>query len=189
MKTFEYSFLSKFIYRYGNIPINIVLLFYFIGAALSLNKHLMFLIPLAITLLLLFLLNRQYFKMYKFMPYKISVDNEKMICENFLFSAKKIEIKFKDITKLSGGIFDGRISGMHFVHDGINNVKIGFFDKMQNARALQTHILHLVDRKVYDEVVEKMSVRKKQVETRIKKAAQKKGPKKHNRKNKNSDSK
>ena len=173
MKTFKYSFFSRFIYRYGNIFINVVLLFYFIGALLSINRHLIYIIPLAITLLLLYFLNRQYVMMYRLMPYKITVDNEKMICENFLFSNRKVVINFKNIDKLKGGIFEGKVSGMHYVHDGTTNATIGFYDKIKNGRALQTHILHLVDRKVYDSVVQKISSRKQQVTDKINHTVQK----------------
>ena len=164
MQTLKYSLFAKFIYRYGNLPLDIILFFYMISAAISLNKSLIFLLPLTITALLLFFLNRHYIKMYKLMPYKISFDDEKMICENFLFSRRKVTIYFKDIKSLSGGIFEGQISGMMKVCDGKTNVCVGFYNKLKNAKVLQTQILGKVNRSVYDDVVEKVGLKKKKAE-------------------------
>lgn len=90
------------------------------------------------------------------MPYKIEADAEKMKCSKFFFSEKEITIYYSDIKSLSGGIFDGKLSGFMKVCDGRNNICIGFFHSLQNVRALQKLILNKVDRKIYDKAAEKI---------------------------------
>ncbi len=90
------------------------------------------------------------------MPYEIEADNEKMKCSNFFLSKKEFTIYYSDISSLSGGIFDGKYSGLMKVCDGKNNICIGFFQSLQNVRALQKLILNKVDRKIYDAAAEKI---------------------------------
>lgn len=156
MQKFEYSFLYKLFYRFGNIPVTMLLAVYLILAVVNLNKSLINLIPFAVSALLIFFLNRHYLKLYKILPYKIEADNEKLICSDFIFSRKEIVIYHKDISLLSGGIFDGKVSGIMKVLDGKNNISVGFFNSIKNVRGLQTIILSKVPRSVYDNVIEKL---------------------------------
>lgn len=110
--------------------------------------------------MLIFVLNKQYLNLYKILPYKIEADEEKMVCSDFFFSAKKITIHYKDINSLSGGIFEGKFGGLMKVCDGKNNVCIGFFGKMKNVKQLQTFILSKVERSIYDDVLNKVKARK-----------------------------
>ncbi len=162
MHKFEYSFIYKFFYRFGNIPVTLLLAVYLILAAVNLDKSLINLFPFAISALLIFFLNRQYLKMYKILPYKIEADNYKIVCSDFLFSQKEIVIFYKDISALSGGIFDGKINGIMKIIDGKNNVSIGFYNSIKNVRDLQTIILSKVPRSVYDEVVERLKKKRPQ---------------------------
>lgn len=111
-------------------------------------------------LILIYLLNRRYLYLYQVVPYKITADDEKLICEKFLFSKKNIIIYYKDIESLSGGIFSGKLRGLMTVHDGKSKVYIGFFDKIKNAQTLQTIILSRVSSKVYNEVLERVGFKK-----------------------------
>jgi hypothetical protein len=99
--------------------------------------------------------------LYKIVPYKISADDEKIICSNFFLSSRKVTIYYKDITKLSGGIFSGRIRGLMKAEDS-SKVIIGFFDKLKGIYDLQTLILSKVKTEVYNEVVESVGIRKKE---------------------------
>jgi len=89
-------------------------------------------------------------------PYKIEVDDEKIICSHFLFRDKTITILIKDIESISGGIFDGRYRGLMKVCDGKNKLCIGFFDRLKNSSKLVTLILSKVDKKIYDKVIEQI---------------------------------
>ncbi len=162
MQKFEYSFLLRLFYRYGNIPVTLLLAVYLILSAVNLDKSLINLFPFAVSAMLIFFLNRQYLRMYKIMPYKIEADNDKLVCMDFLFSQKEIVIFHKDISTLSGGIFDGKLSGIMKVTDNKNNISIGFFNNIKNVRGLQTIILSKVQRSVYDDVVDRIKKKKPQ---------------------------
>ncbi len=160
MQTFTYSALFKFIFRFGNILVTLLLIIYIIPIAWYLDENLFLLIPFIVSLSVLFIINRTYFTYYKILPYKIEADEEKMICSNFLLSNKVITIYYRDITQLKGGIFDGRLSGVLKVCDN-NNVCIGFSQKMKNSSKLITLILSKVNKELYDKVIENLSQRKK----------------------------
>jgi hypothetical protein len=87
-------------------------------------------------------------------PYKIEADDEKLICSQFLFRNKTLIIYLKDVESLSGGMFSGKYKGAMKVSDGKNKIAIGFFDKINNSTQLLTLILHKVDQKIYDDVIE-----------------------------------
>ncbi len=156
MQIFIYPFLSKFIYRYANIFMTLFLLIIFYTAGSNIDSSLLNLIPFIITALLIYYLNKHYLNLYKLMPYKIEADNEKIKCSKFFFSKKEITIYYSDIVSLSGGIFEGKYSGLMKVCDGKNNICIGFFQSLQDARSLQKIILNKVDRKIYDIAAEKI---------------------------------
>lgn len=160
MQTFTYPLFFKLLYRYGNIPANILLLFYLYISAEGLDKNLLNILPLLIVLTLMYFLNKHYLLLYKIIPYRIDADNEKLTATKFIFSKKKAEIFYSDISDLTGGIFDGRISGVMRIYDGRTKLSIGFFNKIRNTDKLQTLILSKIRRELYDKVVEKISSKK-----------------------------
>ena len=156
MKVFTYPVFYKIIIRFGNIPLTLLLIIYLIPSVIFVDEHPVLLIPLIISSLLIFFLNKLYLTLYKIIPYKIVEDNGKLICSEFLFSNKEIVIDFKDINKLKGGIFEGKLHGILKVYDGKNNIYIGYFNKIKNSKLLGTLLLSKVNKSVYDEVVEKI---------------------------------
>ena len=173
MESFTYSFSNKLLYRFGNIPVTLLLLIYLFTSVSSLSRSLIYLIPLIISALLIYFLNRHYLNLYKLVPYKIEADNEKIKCSDFLFSKKEIIIYYADVKTLKGGIFDGKVTGLMNVYDGKNNISIGFFNSLKNAKGLQTIILSKVKRSVYDEVVNKVKQKKAQMKKNIPSATKK----------------
>jgi len=160
MQSFTYRSFFKFLYRYGNIPVTILLSIYAISLAVNLDKGMVYIIPFVVTFLVIYFLNRHYLMLYKILPYKIEVDNEKLICSDFLFHKGPVTILFKDISSLEGGIFQGRLNGIMKIKDGTNNRIIGFYDKIKDARKLETLILSKVNKKIYDEVVDRLGMKK-----------------------------
>lgn len=156
MQTFTYPIFWKFIYRYSNLVITPLLITYALSLIIIIQNNLIILIPFLLSLFLLYYLNKSYLTFYKLVPYKIELDNEKIICTDFLFSNKSITIFIKDIESLSGGIFDGRYRGLMKVCDGKNKIIIGFFDRIINSNKLVTLILSKVDKKIYDKVIEQI---------------------------------
>jgi hypothetical protein len=156
MQTFTYPIFWKFIYRYSNLVITPLLITYALSLIIIIQNNLIILIPFLLSLFLLYYLNKSYLTFYKLVPYKIELDNEKIICTDFLFSNKSITIFIKDIESLSGGIFDGSYRGLMKVCDGKNKIIIGFFDRIINSNKLVTLILSKVDKKIYDKVIEQI---------------------------------
>lgn len=153
MKVFTYPIFYKIILRFGNIPLTLLLILYLIPSVIYVDEHPVLLIPLIISSLLIFLLNKLYLTLYKIIPYKIVADDGKLICSEFLFSNKEITIDFNNINKLKGGIFEGKLHGILKVYDGKNNIYIGYFNKIKNSKILGTLLLSKVNKSVYDEVI------------------------------------
>ncbi|GAB4286945.1 MAG: hypothetical protein Kow0098_02790 [Ignavibacteriaceae bacterium] len=161
MREFRYPVLIKWIYRYGNIPVTIIFSLYLLYFAVGIDRNQLFLIPFGITILLIYFLNKYYLNLYKIIPYRIIADEEKIVCDAFLFSDKKITIKFSDIVSLSGGIFEGKLSGVMKVCDGQNNACIGFFHRINDAKILETLLLSKVNRDIYNSVIDKIKAKQK----------------------------
>jgi hypothetical protein len=160
-QAFNYPFLFRIIFRYGNIIVTLLLIVYSIPLAFYLDEKKILLIPLIITVLVIYFLNKHYLNLYKILPYKIVADDEKLFCTNFFLSTKEFTIYYDDIVSLSGGIFENKMSGVMKVCDGKNGVCIGFYHKMSNSGKLATIILSKVKRDLYDEVLEKLTKEKK----------------------------
>lgn len=161
MQLFTYPYIYRLLYRYANIPVTIILSIYLVPSVVNLDKNLIYLIPVVLLLLMIYLLNRHYLTLYKIIPYRIEADEEKIVCKDFLFSKKEFTIYYNDIESLTGGIFDGRFTGVMKVCDKKNQVCIGFFNKLKDADRLQTILLSKVPRKVYDDVVERVGLKNK----------------------------
>lgn len=161
MNSFVYPFYVKLIFRYGNIIATILLVLYLIPVVSGLDENGYLIIPLIISVVLLYFINKKYLTLYKVMPYKIEADDEKIICKDFIYSSKEVTIYFKDIDSLAGGIFDGKLSGIMKVCDGKNQICIGFSEKLKDSKKLMTLILSKVRKEIYDDVIEKLQSLKK----------------------------
>lgn len=157
MEVFTYPFFFKIFYRYGNIPITLLLIIYLIPSVSFIDEKLIYLFPIIITFLIIYFLNKQFINFYKIVPYKISADESKIICQDFLFSKKEIVIYFDDIESLKGGIFEGKLRGILKVCDGKNKICIGYFNKLKNSQKLGTILLSKVNKNVYNEVITKIT--------------------------------
>jgi hypothetical protein len=107
---------------------------------------------------MIYFLNRFYFTLYKIVPFRIYADENRIICKNFLLPHRREEITFKEIQSLSGGKFEGRLNGIMKINSK-SNVSIGFYHNMNNAKEFETFILSKVDKKVYDEVVNRVGIK------------------------------
>ena len=160
-QTFTYPFLFRLIFKFGNIIITLLLILYSIPLLVSLDQKKILVIPLLVSLLVIYFLNRHYLTLYKILPYKIEADDEKIVCSKFFLSNKEIIISYDNIKSLSGGLFENKMSGVMQVCDGKNNVCFGFYNRMRNSNKLATIILSQVKRELYDEVLEKLISKKK----------------------------
>ena len=159
MQVFTYPLFYKIILRFGNIPLTILLIFYLIPSAVYIDKNPVLAIPLIISAFLIYFLNKQYITLYKIIPYKITIQDGKLICSDFLFSKKEVVINVEDIEKLRGGIFEGKLKGVQKIFDGKNKIYVGYFNKLKNSHLLGTILLSKVKRAVYDEVIKTVTSR------------------------------
>jgi len=160
-QTFTYPLLFGLLYKYGNIVVTFLLIFYTAPIVLYVDQNYILLIPLVISLLLIYFVNRQYFTLYKIIPYRIEADDEKLVCYNYFFSKKVVTIYYEDIKSLQGGMFENKMSGVMKAYDGKNSITLGFYTKLNNSSRLVTIILSKVKRGLYNEVLEKLTEKKR----------------------------
>ena len=156
MTTHTYSLLAKFIYRWANIPLTIILVFYLIVYILAAFYQWYYVFAVMFEGAILFFLNRHYIKGYKLFPYKISVDDEKLVCEDFLLSDKTVTIRFSDITDIKGSIFSGNKSRPLYIYDGNNNQTIAIRIHLKGYNQVVTKILSNVSKDIYDSLLDRM---------------------------------
>ena len=174
MKTFEYSFFSKFIYSYGNIPITMLLLLYFVLSVQSIPQDNIYIFAAIFHAFFIFIMNRFYFRRYKYFPNKIQMDEEKLICSDFIWKNRTVIIPFANISELSGGVFDGKIGRPMYIFDKTQNVKIGFTDKMRNVKDLVTAILLKIRKDKYEELMQNLFAKTEDAKDKRKKRLNKK---------------
>jgi len=160
MHSFTYTFLFKIIFRFGNIIITMLLLVYLVPIVIHIDQNKILIIPLVISLIIIYVINGSYLTYYKILPYKIEADEEKMICSDFLFSKKSITIFYSNIEKLEGGIFAGRSSGIMKIQDAQSKIQLGFSQKLNNSGKLISLILSKVPKELYHEVIQKITEKK-----------------------------
>ncbi len=158
---FGYPLFFKLLFRFGNILVTVILSAYLIVIIIRLDNDLANIIPLLIILVLIYIVNKHYLLLYQILPYKITADEEKIVCEKFFLSKKEVEIFYKDIETLTGGVFGGKVRGLMKVFDGKSKVTIGFYESIKNVRALQTILLSRVNEDIYNAVIEKLGLKKK----------------------------
>ena len=158
---FTYPLFFKIVFRYGNIFVTALLLIYSLPLLFYINVNPILLIPLLVNIFLIYFINKRYLANYKILPFRIEADDEKLVCSNFFLSDKEILIYYSEIKMLTGGSFENKLSGMMKVYCGNNSVCIGFYHRLKNSSKLVSYILSKVDRKLYDEVLERITIKKK----------------------------
>lgn len=157
MRTFTYPLFAKFIYRYANIPVSLILLFYLVVSLSAVTIHYSNIITVVVNLALIIVINRYYFKSYRIFPYRIEVDKDAMVCSDFTFSDKRLTIKFDDIDNISGGIFSGVQTKPIKVHDGRQNKTIAFSAHIKDHNELLTAILSRIRKDRYEAILGKIT--------------------------------
>lgn len=157
MNTHTYSFFIRLLYKYGNFTISILLIINLLSFITQLKTSVLFYFPILITLIIIYISNRFYFLLTKSFPFMIQTDNDKITCSKFIFNRNRVEIiYFKDIKSITGGIFEGRLSGMMMIKD-INDRSITFSHRISDSSKLIAKILEKVDIKLYNQVIEKLT--------------------------------
>lgn len=155
MVKFTYKPFYRFVYRYGNLLITPILLIYMFPALAAFSykaSQILYLLSLS---LIIFFVNKLYFRLYRILPFLIEVDEEKITCSQFVKKDKKVIFYFSEIVKLKGGIFHGKSKGLMQIEG--ENISIGFFHHLTNANIFIAKLIQNVPTEVY-----------KQIETKIK---------------------
>jgi energy-coupling factor transporter transmembrane protein EcfT len=164
MTTFEYPLLAKLIYRYGNIPISLILIFYLVIGLTSISTSWVSMLMVFLYSVLLVVVNKFYFRAYKTFPYKIDIDNEKMICSNYFFSDKILEVKLADIESITGGVFSNSMTKPLYLKT--SDDVVGFHYHLKNYNKLVTIILSNIKQELYNRLLQKIqdaAVSKRQI--------------------------
>ena len=156
MITYNYSAFSKILYRYANVAITFFLLFYVVASLILTMQKWYYVFVFLVNVLIIFYINRFYFRSYKLFPFKIKADNSKLICSNYFFSKKVIEVELQNIDKISGGIFSGWPTRPIYIHDAKNDVTIGIYMHAANFRRLLKTILENIPQSVYNDLLDKI---------------------------------
>lgn len=170
---FTYKFFYKIIYRYGNFIASLLMIMYVLPFFFNYQGKSDEVFFSILILILMVILNVYFYRLYKITPYHIEMDDEKLHCKDFPFSDKEVTVYFKDIDKLSGGIFDGRISGLMKVIDSDKDVTIGFFHKITNSKMLEATLLSKVKKELYDGVLDKLGLKKEKLKQKAAKRKKK----------------
>jgi len=149
----------RLLYKYGNFPVTLLLVIHAVYIILGITQNTFMIFPLLIYVILLYLVNRHYLKIYKQFPFIIDIDNEKIICSDFMIG-NQIEIKHGNISNIEGSIFGGNPVKPLYVYDKENNTKIGIYSSMKDFDKLLTIILSNVKKELYEELVEKVNLPK-----------------------------
>lgn len=155
METYKYPFVAKLIYRFANIPVTLLLFVYFLFALLDPNKTLFNGISIVVHALLIYFINRFYYKNYIYFPYSIKIDNDKMICSDYFLQRKEVTIKLSEITEITGGIFSNTPARPVYVIDSNGN-KAGLSPHIKNYNKLVTRILSNIPQKLYSDILQRI---------------------------------
>lgn len=155
MKTYTYSFFARLVYRFSNIPATILMALYLLSSLLGLLTEWYYIFPLALNFAIIYFINRFFFRSYKTFPFQIEADNEKLICSDYFFSQKKIEIKHSDITEIRGGLFSGNTSRPIYLYCEKLNETVGLHSHIKNHNDLLTTILSNIPQKLYNDLLDK----------------------------------
>lgn len=159
MKTFKYGFIMGMLYKYGNFPVTLLLVVHSVYILFGLGQNTYLLFPLLIYIILLYLVNRHYLKVYKTFPFKIDIDNEKIFCSDFM-RGSDVEINIADITKIEGSIFGGNTTKPLYIIDENKDIKIGIYSSMKDFNKLLTIVLSNVKKELYEDLIEKVKMPK-----------------------------
>lgn len=176
MVTFKYSLLSKIIYRYANIPATLFLSLYLISSFAYIFKEWYYVFPFLLNLIIIIVLNRYYFRSYKLIPYKIEINNDKMICSDYFKKSTVHEIYLNDIDLIEGGSLSGTPAKPIMIHSEKDDLLIGISPHMKDHNKLVTIILSNIKQKVYNAVLAQAKEISESNKTLINKSKNKKKP-------------
>lgn len=175
MTTFRYTFLSRFIYRYSNFIATFLLLLHALVSFTALWIDWINIFPLIINLIIIYILNRYFYRIYKYFPFKIEIDNEKIICSDFFWKKEVIEIELKQIDNITGGVFSKNTTSPIYIEQKTKNIKIGILLHLKGFNKLLTIILSNINNELYHRLLDSIKANQQLSIFKNKKAPKKQG--------------
>lgn len=155
MKTYSYSAFAKFWYRYINIAITLLLIFYTATSLMLAFQKWYYIFVALLNVGIIHLINRFYLNSYKTFPFRIRSDETGITCENYFLSKKSLRIEFSDIDGISGGMFSGWNTRPVYIHDSRQDISIGFFAQGEFKELLKV-VLKNINEELYKDLLSKM---------------------------------
>ncbi len=152
MRTFKYPITAQFIYRFANIPVTFLLVVHLLLLIWGMTYDWKYVLPALLNIIIIYILNRFYLKMYKLFPYKIEADDKKIVFSDFFFQKKEITMYYKDITDIKGGIFSGKPAKPIYILDKNDNI-IGINQHLKDFNAFLTILLSHIPKDLYIKVL------------------------------------
>ena len=153
MQKFQYPWYAKVLYRWANIPLTILLIIHWGASLIAILDNWIFVFPLVINTLVIYLLNRFFLRAWKQFPFSFEMDNEKMILSDFMNKEKVIEIKHSEIDKIYGGVLTGQPTRPVYFEVTKRNLKIGLFHHVKGMSKILTIVLSNVPKELYKELL------------------------------------
>lgn len=160
---FTYNRWLKAVYRYGNIPVSMILALYIIPFIVNPSSRTVDILFFSSVVIILLILNSFFFKIWKTVPFTIHALDDRLVCSNFFLSSRKVELFYSEIDNLKGGTFSGKFNGIMLAESGAKDIQIGFFARIQNARLLEAILINRSPQPVYERVTALLKERKEEL--------------------------
>lgn len=155
MNNFKYGFFGRVVYRYANVFVTLVLLLHLVMLLLSIQNEWKFIFPILIYIILIYIINRHYLKVYKNFPFSLSVNNERLICTDFVLN-EDTEITISEIDEIEGSIFSGNPTRPVYIYSNERKIKIGIYPTLPGFDKFLTILLSNVRKELYESLVKKV---------------------------------
>lgn len=152
MKTYSYSLISKFLYRYAILLLAALLIFYFIVLLLQAPANPVYIIPALINAAIIYLAGKYYYTTYRLLAFKITCGADSVKATGFIPGVKDVEVKYSDIDNISGGVFGYNDKGLIFIHDGEHNVSFGIHPSIGEVNTLLRYIIERLNPDLKEEI-------------------------------------
>lgn len=159
-KTYTYPVFYRFLYRFGNIVATLFLLMYLIPLLGGMTGRLYEYFYAAVISVFLILINLFFFRIYRTVPFSITIEDDKITGTDYFLSSKKTEMLISKVDRLAGGVFDGKSKGMMRIIDTKAEKEIAFFHGLDESRNLLAYVLSKVPKNLYDSVLGNFEGRK-----------------------------
>lgn len=160
---FFYNKWLKAVYRFGNIPVSMILALYIIPFFFRPSDRTVDILFFSSVVVILIILNSFFFKIWKIVPFKIHATEDRLICSDYFLSSKTIELFYADIENLKGGTFSGKFNGIMIAESSKDGVQVGFFARLTNARLLEAILINRAPQPVYEKVTALLNERRQEL--------------------------